>query len=170
MNEKSKVDSDSDSDSDTYVDLNDIMANKLRNIYQIQITDSNVQIKHVGVGSDVPDMIIKNNFGKNENLHLYNCVYKQDEIDFLTKEIHLDKFLPIVKLIENLPDQTNIYTLSVKISELVKYNEDLHLWDLYLTLTRDNYVEFVPIEKNINSTNIIESFLSEIIEFGIKIL
>jgi hypothetical protein len=162
------IDSDSD---DTYIDINDIIKAQLKNIYQIQINNESFIIKHIGMGSHVPDMIIKEDFGKNNNLNLYNCVYMESEIDFIKTELNNNKFLPIVKLVEKMETNNNIYTLSIKVNELLNYNESCTNFNIYLTYSLSNdYINDIELEKNINSSNIIEKMLEYIIELGICIL
>jgi hypothetical protein len=166
------IDNTTDSDSDdAYIDINNIIKAQLKNIYQIQINNESLIIKHIGMGSHVPDMIIKENFGKNNNLNLYNCVYMESEIDFLKIELNNDKFLPIVKLVEKLETNNNIYTLSIKVNEILNYNESCTDFNIYLTYSLSNdYINDIKLEKNINSSNIIEKMLENIIELGICIL
>ena len=160
-----------DSDDDTYIDINDILKAELKKIYQIQVNNESLIIKHIGIGSNVPDMIIKENFGKNNNLSLYNCVYMESEIDFLQSEINNNKFLPIVKLVEKIESKNNIYSLSVKANDLFVFNESYTNFNLYLTYSlSDDYINHIELEKNINSLNIIEKMLESIVELGLHIL
>ena len=160
-NENNLVDNQTNSDSDdTYIDINDLLKEQLKSIYQIQINNESLIIKHIGMGSHVPDMIIKEGFGKNNNLNLYNCVYMESEIDFLKTELNNNKFLPIVKLVEKLESNNKIYTLSIKINDLLNFNASCTNFNLYLTYPLENdYINYIEIEKTINSSNIIEKML-----------
>ena len=170
--ENNPFDNQTNSDSDdTYIDINDILKEQLKSIYQIQINNESLIIKHIGKGSHVPDMIIKEGFGKNNNFNLYNCVYMESEIDFLKIELNNNKFLPIVKLVEKMESNNKIYTLSVKVNELLNFNELCTNFNLYLTYPLANdYINDIEIEKTINSSNIIEKMLEYIIDLGICIL
>ena len=160
-----------DSDDETYIDINDILKAQLKNIYQIQINNESLIIKHIGLGSHVPDMIIKEGFGKNNNLSLYNCVYMESELDFLKTEVNNNKLLPIVKLVEKIGTDIKIYSLSVKINALVNFNEPITNFNIYLTypLSTD-YISETELEKNINSSTIIEKMLENVIRLGLEIL
>ena len=170
-NSKSDTESNNESDSETYVNIKDVLDSQLKNIYQIQINNDKIVIKHIGHGSDIPDIIIKEDFGKYKNLNLYSCVYTNNEIDFLKTKINEDKFLPIVKLVEKLKPENKIYSLSVKIKCLFDYNEPFTQFSTFLTYSTDSsYVYHTELNKNINPSNLIEKMLEKIIELGINIL
>jgi hypothetical protein len=168
--------SDNSDDETQYINIDEKFKEGLKKIYQIQINNSKLQIKLVGLASETPDMIIKENFGINSNLNLYNCVYSNEEIDFLFKEIHEDKFIPIIKLIEKKQtdikkSSENIYTLSVKFSDKIFLDLPIDFFDIYLTYTTgEKYIEYLKLEKEINPSNIIEIFLEKLIELGFCIL
>ena len=157
-----------DSDDEQYIDINDILKAQLKNIYQIQINNESLIIKHIGSGSHVPDIIIKEGFGKNNNLSLYNCVYMETELEFLKTELNNNKFLPIVKLVEKTGTDIKIYSLSVKINSLVNFNELITNFNIYLTYSLStDYINQIELDKNINSSNIIEKMLENIVRFGL---
>lgn len=159
------------SEEETYIDINDLIKAQLKNIYQIQLNNENLIIKHIGNGTHVPDIIIKESFGKNNNLSLYNCVYLEDEMDFLKSEQNSDKLLPVIKLIEKIDKQVNIYSLSVKIHNFINYNEYINNFDIFLTYTSDKDKFYhIQLTKNIDHSNIIEKMLEHIIDFGFNIL
>lgn len=158
------------SDSDSYINLDSLVAEKLVNIYQPQLNNKTIEFKHIANSSDVPDIIIKTDFGRNKNLNLYSCVYKESEINFLTQKMDSEKFLPIIKLIEKQDNKENIYTLSVKITELLEYNKKFESFNLFLTIKENNFIKYNLIAKEITCENIVEKFLTHIIELGIKIL
>lgn len=163
--------SEESSEEETYIDINDLIKEQLKNIYQIQLCNDNLMIKHIGIGTHVPDIIIKESFGKKNNLSLYNCVYLEDETNFLKSEQNSNKLLPVIKLIEKLDNHTNIYALSVKIQNFTNYNEYINNFDIYLTYTSNkNNFYHVEITKNIDHNNIIEKMLGHIIDFGFDIL
>ena len=159
------------SDDDTYINIMNVLDVQIKNIYQIQINNEIVTIKHIGHGSHVPDIIIKEDFGKQKNLSLYSCVYTNHEIDFLKTEINKDKFLPIIKLVEKKEPENKIYSLSIKVNCLIDYDKPFIDFTIFLTYsTNSTYVYHINLDKNINSTNIIEKMLEKIIELGINIL
>lgn len=162
---------DDESDDDTYIDITEMLDVLIKNIYQIQINNEKVVIKHIGRGSHVPDIIIKEDFGKKKNLNLYNCVYTNQEIDLFKTKVDEEKFLPIIKLVEKLEPENKIYSLSIKLKCLFNYNEPLTDFSLFLTYSTNNgHIYHIELEKNINSTNIIEKMLEKLIELGINIL
>ena len=134
---KSVIDDESDdeSDDDTYINITEMLDIQIKNIYQIQINNEKVVIKHIGHGSHVPDIIIKEDFGKKKNLNLYNCVYTNQEIDFFKTKVDEEKFLPIIKLVEKLEPENKIYSLSIKLKCLFnyKFRGMLNLRLIYLT-------------------------------------
>ena len=78
--------SDSDgSDSDKYVDLEEIIKEQDKdknNIYQIQLSSDEMMIKLVGKEFYVPDVIIMENFGPDNKLSLYSCLYEENDFNF----------------------------------------------------------------------------------------
>ena len=163
--------SNSSSDEETFIDINELIKSQLKNIYQIQLNNDKLMIKHVGRGSEVPDIIINESFGKKNNLSLYSCVYLENEIEFLKSEKNNDKFLPIIKLIEKVEDKSTIYSLSVKINNFINYNEDVSDFSIYLTYNANSdFLYHTPLEKNINQGNVIEKMLEKIIDLGFNIL
>jgi len=156
--------------NEDYIDYSKIANDKfLKNIYQIQIDNQQLVIKHIGKGSHVPDIIVKEEFGSKKNLYLYNCVYANDEIDFLKENINQDKFLPIVKLIQKNDKDKNFFTISVKFNTEINYDAVLTNFDIYLTYTINNNIYHIDLEKNINSTNIIEILFGKLNELNIKL-
>jgi hypothetical protein len=152
-----------DTDDETFVDLNDILKSQLKKLYQIQINNEFITIKHIGNSSHVPDIIIKEKFGKNSNFNLYNCVYMEEEFELFKNAIDNDKLLPVIKLIDKSHD-TCIYSLSVKIHELFNFNEPFKKFTVYLTYNKNDYIYQIVIDENINSSNIIDVFLETIIK------
>ncbi len=171
---ETKLESESEplsTDEEEYIDINDILYENLKRIYQIQMENEKIIIKHIGTSSHVPDIIIKEDFGKKNNLNLYSCIYTNEDIDFLKNKIDEDKFLPIIKLVEKSELENKIYSISIKIKCLLNYNEHLTDFSTYLTYSTNNsYIYNVELEKDINSQNIVEKMLEKIIELGITIL
>ncbi len=151
-----------DSDSEEYVDLEEMIKERepdKKNIYQIQISEESMKIRLVGRESFVPDVIIKENFGPNDSLSLYSCLY--DENDF---KINIDEnknyFFPLIKLIEKKEDIIVIYSFTVKFTELI-YDLDIKDYELYIVSNKyeDDFINVKSIEKNINPNNIIEKII-----------
>lgn len=141
-------------DDDTYIDLNKLHKN-LNNIYQLQINNDKIIIKQIGIMSNIPDIIIKKSFGKNNNLDLYNVVYTENEL------LDNKNFYPIIKLIEN----KNYYSLSIKFIDNVKCNEEITNFEIYFICFIDNKFYNKKIEKNVNQSNIIETLMELSISF-----
>lgn len=156
------------SEEETFVNVDEILKSSLKNIFQIQINENSLLIKHIGMGSDVPDIIIKEDFGKNNNLNLYNCIYTESD---LVNKVDNTHFLPIMKLVEKSNDFNKIYTISVKLNENIVLNNSINNFDIYLTyMITEDFFEHVKLDKDINSLNIIEKLFEYIIELGFAIL
>ena len=56
---------------DEYINIENLLKENV-NIYQIQINNDKLIIKHIGTGSESPDIIIKEGFGIDKSLYLYN--------------------------------------------------------------------------------------------------
>lgn len=148
--------------NETFINIEEIYKNNNKPLYQIQLNNEELTIKHIGYASSVPEIIIKENFGKNNNLNLFNCLYTIEELDFLKIQPLNNIFLPILKLTIN--NNKNIITLSVKINNFTEYNEPNNNFTIYLTsLINENYIQNIELEKNINSSNIIEIMIKNII-------
>ncbi len=151
-----------DSDSDSYVDLEDIIKERepdKKNIYQIQISEESMIIRLVGRESFVPDVIIKENFGPNDSLSLYSCLYDEDDFKINIDE-NKNYFFPLIKLVEKKQDNFIIYSFTVKFNELV-YDSAIKDYELFVVFNKysDDFIHVNPIEKNINSNNIIEKII-----------
>lgn len=166
-------DSDSEKSSD-YVDLSKFADESSKNIYQFHIDNNKLELKLIGKSSHVPDMIIKENFGPESNLSLYNCVFAQDELE----SYELDNlFFPLIKLInvnannyqikQDKEFNTVITSLAVKINQELKYGEEILEWDLYFVENdnSDDFIKTCKLDKDINHRNIIE----KIIQYSINI-
>lgn len=161
-------------DKKKYVDLEELMKQNLNAIYQLQINNNTIIFKHIGNGSHAPDVIIREFFGKNKLLKLYNCTYTKEDLEYLTNEIHEETFLPILKLIQKIDDEKekhNIFTISIKLKEKLQFNIMMENFDIYLTFMNDNkYIVNKKMDKILNQTNIVEKMLETIIDNGHNIL
>jgi hypothetical protein len=71
---------------------------KLKSVILIQtwkINLNKLELKLIGVGSNIPDIIIKEKFGPNSNLYLYSCVFSSTEI---INGISNNYFFPLIRL------------------------------------------------------------------------
>ncbi len=174
--------SDSESDNE-FIDLEDIIKEQdpdKFNIYQIQLTNNEMIIKLVARESYVPDVIIKENFGKNGSLSLYSCLYSEDDFKINIDE-NSNYYFPLIKLIEKSNDQTKsdqtdtsnqsntsnqiepiftIYSFTVKFTNL-SFDTKISDYELYVVFNKSNedFVYTNLIEKNVNSNNIVEKIL-----------
>lgn len=162
------MDSD-ENNNEEFICLDDFIDNNIMKIYQLQINNNELIIKHIANGSKIPDIIIKENFGKNNNLNLYNCLYAQEDLN----NINSDLFIPIIKLINQTENNKEFYSISIKfqISTIIQFNKILNDFELYFTYGNDDKIfNYYKIEKNIHKANIIEKLLENVIMVGKKIL
>ncbi len=168
--------SDKDSNSEEeYINLEDVIQEQLdgvevKNIYQIQLNLEKLVIKHISQHYVSPDIIIQEDFGSENQYSLYSCVYTEEELEKNNNTM----FYPLVKLIENYKkDDTNskiiIYSIAVKFNYTFSLksdlNKDINDFKLFLVANEQNKenVYTKEIEKNINSSNIIEKLLEYVI-------
>lgn len=152
-----------DSDSDTYVDLSTNFNSQTQNIFQFIVNDQTIELKHIGKFTKVPDIIIKENFGPQSNMNLYNCVYTLDEILDESSNIY-----PLVKLIIQNESNTITSCISVKLNDDNQFISDntnslpIENWDLFWICSNSNSenIKISKIEKNINPSNIIEKLIA----------
>ncbi|AYV79965.1 MAG: hypothetical protein Gaeavirus3_19 [Gaeavirus sp.] len=171
-------------DDETFVDVDDYIRDNTCDIYQFQMNCLDLVVRHIGVGSDVPDVIIQENFGLGGQCSMYNCVYKLTELDSM-----IDKFFPIIKLVHVDKELKTVYCIGVKINIHIGFNEnisDFNVYFMYSVLAsskrnehddgaedeefHDVQFEYIDLDKNINRDNIIEKLLENIINLGTKIL
>ena len=86
-------------------------------------------------------------------------------------------FFPIIKLVvqnkiknDENQEQLNefiISSIAIKLNQKIEYEKQIELWELYWVqnIQSDNFIKTKKIEKNINSTNIIE----KLIEYSLNI-
>ena len=157
---------DLDSDSDVYIDLSDKLESNSENIYQFQINNEKLFLKFIGKSTYIPDIIIKEKFGLESNMYLYNCIYSENEI-YKFKNLNEKKlFFPIIKLIIKEKQKNKMYSIVVKINQEIIFDNEINNWEIYFTqnLQSEDFIKTIKINKNINSSNIIE----EIIKFSIS--
>ena len=156
--------SNSDSDSDDYIDLSTNIETNSEHIFQFNLNDNILILKHIGKCTKAPDIIIKENFGPESNMSLYNCVYTHNEL--ILKDSN-ELFFPLVKLIigNNIDNQVIITTcIAIKLYQPIVFDKLIDNWDLYWVKNKSNeeYIKTFKLEKNINLSNMVE----KIIEFS----
>ena len=184
--------SNSDSDSDEYVDLTELVEEDAEHIFQFHLNSDKLILKYIGKSSQAPDIIIKENFGPNGNMYLYSCVYSHNELEMGNEQenskiennevLNPELFLPIIKLIikhdnnmenqkdmaynESIEPKFTISSFAIKLNEKVKYEDEFTDWELYWVenVYSNEYIKTKQIEKNIDSTNIVE----KLIEMSLK--
>ena len=157
------------SDSDDFINLEDLMDKKVENIYQLQINNQIIRIKHIGTGSQPPDMIIKENFGIQNKMSLYSCLYSEYDLH-IANTSDSDLFIPIIKLINKL--DMEIYSISVNIKNFdISMNETTQ-FDIFFTYGHETNPQFnfKKLDKIINPSNIVEIILENVINLGRLIL
>ena len=152
---------DNSSNSDEYIDISDNFTEinkKIFKVFQFQPNHNKLVLKHIGNFSQVPDIIIKEEFGPDSNMYLYNCVYSQEELGKINDKLSdneydnidlnenidlndnndnnkedetFELFFPLVKLI--IADKTNPSSsiITVKLCSPIKLSE----------LTKSNEIE-----------------------------
>ena len=136
-NLESNLESNLDSDSEEYVDLEEMIKERepdKKNIYQIQISEESMIIKLVGRESFVPDVIIKENFGPDDSLSLYSCLYDEDDFKINIDE-NKNYFFPLIKLIEKKEENIVIYSFTVKFDELI-YDSAIKNYELFVVFNK----------------------------------
>jgi hypothetical protein len=149
----------SDSDSDEYINVESIMESLKQNIYQIQLDKEEVFIKKIGVGDSAPDVIIKEDFGLNNELSLYNCVYLENELNTIGNNTY---FYPIIKLIDNIKnDKVITSSIAIKFKENLSIDTKINNFDLYFVknIVSDDFIKVLGLEKDVFSENIIEKII-----------
>ena len=145
-----------DSDSDEYVDLSSNLDSESEDIYQFIINDDKLELKHIGKFTKAPDIIIKENFGPESNMNLFSCVYTFGELTTKSDEL----FFPLVKLVVKNVTNIVITCIAIKLTN-IQVDKPINEWDLYWLENKSDleHIKMCKIEKNINSTNIIEKLI-----------
>jgi hypothetical protein len=163
---------DNSDSEENYINVEDLIEKSVENIYQLQINNNILIIKHIGSGSNPPDMIIKENFGIQNKMSLYSCLYGETELTELTEsnKENANLYIPIVKLINQLDNE--IYSISVNINQFdigIQQTEDFDINFTYGQIANPHF-NFKKLDKNINPSNIVEIVLENIINLGRLIL
>lgn len=146
------------SDSDEYINIDSMIDEINKNIYQIQLNKEQVFIKKIGVGSSAPDIIIIENFGSKNEFSLYNCVYLEDEIFSIGNNTC---FYPIIKLIDKSDNKILISSIVIKFTENIFVEKLITNFDLYYVknIDSEDYVQVLDIQKDVFSENIVEKII-----------
>jgi len=168
-----------------YMNVEDLLPKSKDKIYQIQINNDKIMVKHIGYFDECPDIIIAENLGKNKNLSLYSCVYKLDELVQYNSANNLDKLFPIIKLtelsgIQEIPNPS-VYSIAVKFNSLINFDgigedpcEDFDIFFVYAINPGGNFslqkISQIKINKTVNTSNIIEVLLQHVVDLGFNIL
>lgn len=175
INKNLETDINSDTDSDEYVDLSNCAKDDLKHIFQFHLMNEKLLIKYIGKSSDTPDIIIKENFGPESNMFLYNCVYSHDELEEsknynlnesieqkkpfdnfkniknITNFDDLGLFFPIIKLVvkntSNNIDNYAISSIAIKLNQEIKYDEEIKEWELFWVENSSSNKEFFKTKK-----------------------
>lgn len=124
------------------------------------------------------------NFGPKTNMSLYNCLYSHNELESITKikletqddnkkiiqtnlnnkDKNLEQsklFFPIIKLVVKESDNTIISSIAVKLEQEIVFDSKINEWSLYWVSNsnKSDYIKTLKLEKNINSTNILEKII-----------
>ena len=151
---------------------------KTLKLYQITLDNDKADIIYIGNGTKIFDIIIKENFGLNNDFSLFNCIYEENELYDLIKD---KKEIPIIKLHKKINDTIIIFSIVIIIEknmlnfdEFIKdYIDDFALkfiWTKPITtnLTGDDYF-YKIIEKNITKDNLIEILLENVIDLNVMV-
>ena len=143
-----------------YINLENLIDNNKYIYYQIQLNYENLIIKKVGSGRKMADIVIKDNFGANNNYTIYSCIYEKNDFENIKK-----KYIPIIKITDNI----RIYSIGIIINEDIKENTILNNFDLYM-LHGHKIFKMIKLDKNIDNKNIIEKLINKLFDLNILIL
>ena len=128
--------------------------------FQFDLNNKNLKLNLVGKGEDIGDIIIKENFGKNNDYTISSCIYKYDEITNIK-----DKFIPLIKLY----NEKNTYGIGIISYENIPINNITNNFDVFF-IYKTNKFHKLKLEKNINKNNIIEKLIDKLLDLNIFIL
>lgn len=149
------------SDDEKYINLEDLIDKNKYIYYQLLLNNDTLMIKKVGSGEKMGDVIIKENFGNNNNYTIYSCIYEKNEFDIIK-----NKYIPLLKITDNI----RVYSIAVIINENV-IEENVLLKNFEVVLIHGYKVfKTIKLEKNINSKNIIEKLINKLFDLNILIL
>lgn len=104
------------------------------------------------------DIVIMENIGKDSEFSVNSCVYEMED---LVK----NKLLPLILITDN----KRVYSISIVINEDIKINEYIYNFNILFT-QKHTIQKMFPLNKNIDSENIIEILIEKLLDLGIFIL
>jgi hypothetical protein len=128
--------------------------------FQFDLNNKNLKLNLVGKGEDIGDIIIKENFGKNNDYTISSCIYKYDEITNIK-----DKFIPLIKLY----NEKNTYGIGIISYENIPINNTTNNFDIFF-IYKTNKFHKLKLDKDIDKSNIIEKLIDKLLELNIFIL
>jgi hypothetical protein len=128
--------------------------------FQFDLNNKNLKLNLVGKGEDIGDIIIKENFGKNNDYTISSCIYKYDEITNIK-----DKFIPLIKLY----NETNTYGIGIITYANISINNTTNNFDVFF-IYKTNKFHKLKLDKDINKSNIIEKLIDKLLDLNIFIL
>ena len=159
-------------EEETFIDIEEIIEkNNKKNIYQFQLNKEECIIKLIGECCEIPEIIIKENFGIDNKFSIYSYIYNLEEIIYS----NLNNYVPIIRLINN--NTKEVYSICIKyqLEENLSQKLICKTFDLYfiIIIKKDTDNELIKmnkkIDKNINSNNIVEILFENTIDSGIII-
>lgn len=140
-----------------YVNLDDLCNNK-KKYYQIQLEKEKLIIKYIGEGDEMADIVIMDKIGKNNEFEINSCMYEYEDLVS-------NKLLPLVLI----TDHKRVYSISIVINEDIKIDQYIYNFNILFT-QKQSIQKMFPLDKNIDSENIIEVLISKLLDLGIFIL
>ena len=128
--------------------------------FQFDLNNKNLKLNLVGKGEDIGDIIIKENFGKNNDYTISSCIYKYDEITNIK-----DKFIPLIKLY----NEKNTYGIGIISYENISINNTTNNFDVFF-IYKTNKFHKLKLDKDIDKNNIIEKLIDKLLDLNIFIL
>ena len=128
--------------------------------FQFDLNNKNLKLNLVGKGEDIGDIIIKENFGKNNDYTISSCIYKYDEITNIK-----DKFIPLIKLY----NEKNTYGIGIISYENIPINNTTNNFDVFF-IYKTNKFHKLKLDKDIDKSNIIEKLIDKLLDLNIFIL
>ena len=146
--------------NEKYINLDDLINNEKYTYYQLQLNNENLMIKTVGTGSKMGDIVIKENFGKNNNYTIYSCIYEKKDFEIIKQ-----KYIPLIKITDNI----RIYSIGVIINEEIKENILIRNFEVYMVHGHKIF-KTIKLDKDVNNKNIIEKLINKLFDLNILIL
>ena len=143
---------------DDYINLDNYI--KHIEYFQFDLNNKNLKLNLVGKGEDIGDIIIKENFGKNNDYTISSCIYKYDEITNIK-----DKFIPLIKLY----NEKNTYGIGIISYENILINNTTNNFDVFF-IYKTNKFHKLKLDKDIDKNNIIEKLIDKLLDLNIFIL